>query len=549
MGRENPSVSHMPSLRATIALLGTAAALAGAIALVRAPGEEQTDTGAVSNGPPPQLSDASRPFVRGRPNIVVISADDQTLSSFNRRVMPETYARLVDEGTTLSNAIAVTPVCCPSRASFLTGQYGHNHGILTNNPGYVDLRRKGSTLPVWLTAAGYRTIHVGKYLNKYSEVPNPESPPPGWDDWRTGLRPQGYYDYTLGINGEVVEFGSDDDDYLGRVLTEEAVGAIRAYAPSPRPFFLNVDYFAPHNGRGRGDPRCRKAPVPDPADLDLFTDVPLPRPPSYNERDVSDKPSFIRRLDRITRSQQRKLEQRYRCSLASLRSVDRGVGEIYEALADQGELENSVIVYWSDNGYFDGEHRLANKKQLQYEEGIRIPIALRVGSEVERAGRLRRQVNRPTANIDLAPTILDYAGGEPCRDGRCRAMDGLSFRGLIRGARSEIGPARPLLIEFENKPKSGFTCEYQGVRVPGSVYIEHTSIPDPRSNRCRPAEETELYDLAADPYQLDNLSPPAAGTEAAARQAELRRALAKLRDCRGIAGRDPAPGDGRSFCG
>lgn len=539
----------MAGPRTVLAGLAVTAALLTAIVLVRGPGEGRTAKAPGSNGPPPELSDASRPSGFGRPNIVVISADDQTLSSFDRQVMPETFAKLVDEGTTLKNAIAVTPVCCPSRASFLTGQYGHNHGILTNNPGYVDLRRKGSTLPVWLTGAGYRTIHVGKYLNKYSEVDQPERPPPGWDDWRTGLTPQGYYDYTLGINGELVQFGSDDDDYLGRVLTGEAVGAIRAYAPSRRPFFLNVDYFAPHNGRGRGDPHCRKAPVPDPADQDLFEDVRLPRPPSYNERDLSDKPSFIRRLDRITRPQRKKLEQRYRCSLASLRSIDRGVGQIYDALAEQGELESTVIVNWSDNGYFDGEHRLANKKQLQYEEGIRIPIALRVGSEVERGGRLRRRVSRPTANIDLAPTILDYAGGEPCRDGRCRAIDGLSVRGLIRGGRSEIGRARPLLIEFENKPKSSFTCEYQGVRVPGSVYIEHTSIPDPKSNRCRPAQETELYDLAADPYQLDNLSPPAPGTAAAAKEAQLRRTLARLRDCRGIAGRDPAPGGGRSFCG
>ena len=532
------------------ALLVVAVIAVATIGLLLLGGLESSTAAPGSHGPAADVSDdIPAASDRDKPNIVVISTDDQTLASFKRRTMPETFDLLVDEGTAFTDSIVVTPVCCPSRATYLTGQYGHNHGILTNNPGYVDLRRKGSTLPVWMQQAGYRTIHVGKYLNKYSDVDNPEQAPPGWDDWRTELNPHGYYDYTLGINGEVVEFGSDDGDYLGRVLAEEAVGAIQTYAPEDRPFFLTLDEFAPHNGRGRGDKRCRHAPIPDPADQALFEDASLPRPPSFNERDVSDKPSFIRKLDRLTRPALAKLEKRYTCTLASLRSIDRGVTAVYDALAEQGELENTVIVYWSDNGYFDGEHRLANKKQLHYEEGLRVPIVLRVGSEVEGSGKPRSRVGRPVANIDLAPTILDYAGGESCREGRCRAMDGLSMRGLVRGGRSQIRARRPLLIEFENKPRSRFTCAYQGVRVPGRVYIEHTSIPDPRTNRCHPADEAELYDLEADPYQLDNLNPPRAGTATERTEARLRRILGRLRDCRGVRGRDPRRGGDRSFCG
>jgi N-acetylglucosamine-6-sulfatase len=544
-----PRSKVKPVLVPTLAAVAVIAVAAAGLLLVGAEGDSFTP-GPGSSGPAAEpVTDLPPASDRERPNVVVISTDDQTLASFNRRTMPRTHDLLVDEGTTFTDAIVVTPTCCPSRASYLTGQYGHNNGILENNPGYVDLRRKGSTLPVWMQQAGYRTIHIGKYLNKFAEaVEDPTEPPPGWEDWRTQISPHAYYDYPLAINGEVVEFGSDDDDYLGRVLTEEAVGAIRSYAPQRRPFFLTLDHFAPHNGGGRGDRRCRKAPVPDPADQRLFEDVELPRPPSFNERDVGDKPRFVRDLEPIGKGPRRQLEQRYQCALASLRSVDRGVEAIYEALADEGELERTVIVFWSDNGYFNGEHRIANKKQLQYEEALRVPLAVRVGTEVD-DGRSRRTVRRPVANIDLAPTILDYARGEPCQDGRCRAMDGLSVRGLIRGRAGGVPPRRPLLFEYEKEGNSRYTCAYSGVRTGGLVYIEHTSVPTPGDTRCRPAEESELYDLRADPFQLDNLSPPPRETETARQQARLRRLVDRLRDCRGIRGRDPRPGGGRSYCG
>ena len=533
-----------------IAIAALAALAAVVVAVLLLSGGDSVDAAPGSNGPAPDLSGSSRPASdRRHPNIVVITADDQTLAAFNRRTMPQTEKLLVDQGTTFSDAIVVTPVCCPSRATYLTGQYGHNHGILTNNPGYIDLRRKTNTLPVWLQQAGYRTIHIGKYLNHYSEVKNPESPPPGWDDWRSGLTPYGYYDYPLGINGEVVDFGNDDDDYLGRVLNEEAVGAIHTYAPDRRPFFLTLDHFAPHNGRGRGDKRCRRAPIPDPADQDLFENTPLPRTPAYNERDVSDKPRFIQRLDRITKPVHTKLEKRYQCTLASLRSIDRGVRAIYDALKEEGELENTIIVYWSDNGFFDGEHRLADKKQLQYEEGIKIPLVFRVGSEVAGGRAAPRRIAEQVGNIDLAPTLIDYAGGKSCNGGHCRPMDGLSLRRGLSGRPDAMTSDRPLLIEFENKPKSNFTCAYQGVRTANAIYVEHISVPNPITKRCHPGHETELYDLDADPFQLENLSPPKPGTAAARQQAHLKRVLDRLRDCRGIRGRDPKPGGGRSFCG
>ena len=257
----------------------------------------------------------------------------------------------------------------------------------------------------------------------------------------------------------------------------------------------------------------------------------------------------MRRLEPIDARQRHVLGARYGCTLATLRGVDRGVGRIYHALEKQGELENTVFIFWSDNGYFNGEHRIVNKKQLQYEEGVRVPLAIRVGSDVESDGKSRKRVGRPVANIDIAPTILDYAGGDTCRGKRCRAMDGLSMRGLIRGKSSPIRKNRPLVIEFDNQPRSKSTCAYEGVRTPSSAWIVQTSIPDRDTAKCHPAHEVELYDLKKDPYQLRNRAPAKPGSPEHATQQRMRRLLSRLADCSGIKGRDRKPNGGRHFCG
>ncbi|MCI0634331.1 MAG: sulfatase-like hydrolase/transferase, partial [Actinobacteria bacterium] len=137
-----------------------------------------------------------------RPNIVVVVTDDQTLASLSAATMPSTVALIGGGGTEFTNAVVTTPLCCPSRASMLTGQYAHNHGTLGNTPGYQALRQKANTLPVWLRRAGYVTAHVGKYLNRYkASVEHPTEVAPGWDEWHTVIDPAGkfvrYYDYRL----------------------------------------------------------------------------------------------------------------------------------------------------------------------------------------------------------------------------------------------------------------------------------------------------------------------------------------------------------------
>ena len=153
-----------------------------------------------------------------QPNIVVITTDDQTLASLSAATMPNTLESIGAGGTEFTNAVVTTPLCCPSRATLLTGQYAHNHRTLANNPGYEDLRDKRNTLPVWLHRAGYVTAHVGKYLNGYKAAADrPRDVAPGWDQWHTVLDPRKYvryYGYKLAVTGELTRVGSKPRDYI-----------------------------------------------------------------------------------------------------------------------------------------------------------------------------------------------------------------------------------------------------------------------------------------------------------------------------------------------
>src|SRR5918995_5042326 len=165
-----------------------------------------------------------------RPNVVLIQTDDQAASTLRRETMPNVLDRVAARGTSFTDAIVTTPLCCPSRASLLTGQYAHNHGVLRND--YRQLREKGNTLPAWLRRSGYRTIHVGKFLNVYRKARGPETrPAPGWDVWQTVQEPNTYYDYELSVNGKEVRFGSSDGEYLTDVLSRKAARLVRRNAP------------------------------------------------------------------------------------------------------------------------------------------------------------------------------------------------------------------------------------------------------------------------------------------------------------------------------
>jgi N-acetylglucosamine-6-sulfatase len=481
-----------------------------------------------------------------KPNVVMVVTDDQRLDEFDSRTMPATKKLVADQGTVFTDAIITTPTCCPSRASMLTGQYGHNNGVLANAPGYRALVDPGNTLPVWLQEAGYRTAHLGKYLNGYGGVADPNTEvAPGWDEWHTLMPPRQYYGYKLAVNGKKRKYGDKEPDYLTRVLNRRATHLIRRFSEKPEPFYIQLDQFAPHteSGMSSGKVRCKGGTVPDPRDQKLFKKVKLPTGASFNEKDVSDKPSFIRSRDRLDAAAKRRVTKRSGCRRASLRAVDRGVKKIVSTLDKEGELGDTVIIFVSDNGYFLGEHRISVNKTFPYEEAVRVPLAMRVPDGVVGGSRPAR-VKKLVANIDLAPTILDLAGGEPCSGGECRVMDGHSLLRLLKGNGGGIPNDRSLVLEYGRKrDKDGLLCEYAGIRDPGRSYLEYTGLAS--AGGCAGIEEGELYDLRRDPFQLNDLFAPNGGRGGA--QAGLAAKLDELRDCAGIAGRDPRP-TGRSYC-
>jgi N-acetylglucosamine-6-sulfatase len=483
------------------------------------------------------------------PNIVLITTDDQTLHSYQRRTMPSTTKLLAGKGTTFTDAIVTTPLCCPSRATMLTGQYGHNNGVLANVPGYGALEDPKNTLPVWLNQSGYKTAHVGKYLNGYeSAVAEETEVAPGWDIWFTTLGVTRYYDYDVSANGREVHFRDRDKEHVTRVINRKAQTLIRRMIPKKAPLYLQVDQRAPHTQTGpAADAPCGALSVPDPNDTELLKDEPLPEPPSFNEADVSDKPSFIQSRPRFEPARLKRLTKRWGCTLASLRAVDRGVKDIVTALKKAGELRKTVIVFTSDNGYYYGEHRISVGKVYPYEEGIRVPLIMRVPEQYRGGGNRIAEIAAPVGNVDLAPTLLEMARANPCSGGGvCRVMDGRSLVGLLGGSEGTFPADRALVTEYdfagEGSGEDGL-CLYAGVRVTGAIYVEHTLASDP-ADGCDPTPERELYDLASDPFELENL---AGDSSAGGLESALAGRLERLRNCAGIAGRDQ-PVEDQPFC-
>ena len=494
-----------------------------------------------------------------QPNVIVINTDDQATSTMSRRVMPYVDRLVVEGGVSFSDSVVATPLCCPSRSVFLTGQYGHNNGVLWNVPGYSKLIDPRNTLPVWMRRAGYRTIHLGKYLNGYkSAAAEPTTVAPGWSSWFTAVDPNSYYGGPVAIDGadRLRRSGDRPRDNITAQINRRARAAVRRWGPGDRPLFMVLDQFVPHqSSAGVNVPRCR-TPGPEPLarDRNLFRGAPLPRPPSFNESDVSDKPSFVRTRQPIDAGLEAEIERTYRCGLAALRGVDRGVGQIWKQLGKIGERRNTALIFTSDNGFLFGQHRIREAKVFPYREALEVPLAIRLPAAIRGAGAARGSTARQTvANVDLAPTILGLAGAEPCRSAeRCRTLDGRSLVGLARGRSGGWPEQRAIPIELDvGLPKAppGGLCSYQGLWDGLDSYITYTSLAAPDGS-CAPSSETEHYDLGADPYELENLfgtAPP--GGTLAARQAELASRAAALARCQGIAGRDPDPtADGGTYC-
>jgi N-acetylglucosamine-6-sulfatase len=442
----------------------------------------------------------------GRPNVVVLMTDDQTVES--TRVMHGVRRTLTERGTTFPRSFVSFALCCPSRATFLTGQYAHNHGVLGNRPpsgGYGRLDAD-ETLPVWLGRAGYRTMHVGKFLNGYGQDGPATEVPPGWDDWHASVDPltYEYYGTRLNENGRLRTYPLQ---YATDLYARRAVRLIERAARDERPFFLSVGFLAPHIGGPRepDDPAGLATPAPAPRHRDRFAGAPLPHGvrPAFNERDMSDKPAYLRARPPIRPRLAAAIEESYRQRLESLLAVDEAVVSIVRALRAAGELDDTLVVFTSDNGFFHGEHRMESEKMLPYEPSIRVPLIVR-GPGVP-VGAKRRQL---VTNADLAPTILDVADAEATKP-----QDGASLLPLLANPRLEWD--RELLIEGAD----GFeVVAYDALRSERYLFVRYVT------------GERELYDLERDPHQLRSVHEDPAYDRV---EAVLARRLRSLSRCSG----------------
>ncbi len=452
-----------------------------------------------------------------RPNIVVVMTDDQDIDSV--RFMPQLQSLVTGRGVTFQNSIATYPLCCPSRATFLTGQYSHNHRVHGNDApigGYPALAPTlRNSLPVWLQRSGYYTAHIGKFLNRYETM----QVPPGWNEWYGSLdnapggdfKKYGYggtytmYGYLLNENGKIVHYGTtpgaiDGRTYQTDVYTSKAVRFIRQRAPEAKPFFLSVASLAPHV---EFPPTCscgEENPRAAPRHEGAFAGQPLPKPPSFDEADISDKPSHIQLATPIGPAGEASMTKSYRDRIESLLAVDDMVGRIVGTLKKQHELNNTVILFTSDNGWLQGEHRWRYGKVLPYEESIRVPLMIR-GPGVPQ-GESRTQL---VANIDLASTILDFADAKAGRQ-----QDGRSLVPLLH--ENQLAWNRPLLLGVP------VNASYVGVRTDRYMYARYAS------------GEEELYDLQEDPFELQSLHDDPASVSVKASMARL---LSTLQTCAG----------------
>jgi N-acetylglucosamine-6-sulfatase len=438
-----------------------------------------------------------------RPNIVVVLMDDLRWDELHCTGHPFAVTPNIDalaaEGVTFRNAFVTSPLCSPSRACFLTGQYAHVHGI-TDNTDHSPASHRLQTFPRALQAAGYETAFIGKWHMGVDDTPRP-----GFDHW-VGFPGQGtYFDPVLNVDGRHIKERGYTTDILSRYAVEW-LGR-----PRSKPLCL----WLPHKAVHPELTQLADGSITDPNGGDfvpadrhkkLFAGVPVLRRPNAGKAPV-DKPALARTIGNLpplgpkTGTDDETIRNRARM----LKAVDEGVGQMRAALERTGQMDNTLFVFTSDEGYFFGEHGLSIERRLSYEESIRIPLIMRYPRRV-RAGS---HIDAMALGIDLAPTLLEIAGTKPAVK-----MNGRSLAPLLAGR------AQPWRTSFLIEYYSDRTMQrmvkmgYQAVRTERWKYIHYTEL----------AGMDELYDLQRDPYEMRNLIGDRAAQEMlGSLKAELRR--------------------------
>ncbi|MGH3359008.1 MAG: sulfatase family protein [Nocardioidaceae bacterium] len=456
-----------------------------------------------------------------RPNIVVIMTDDMRRDEFHKAWMNRTRKLIANKGVTFKHSFAPTPLCAPARASFLSGEYVQNHRVRSvGSPYGFRSFRDRNTLPVWLQKAGYRTIHLGKYINGYGRQdtkggkPSGKYIPPGWTDWRASLDNRGTYNYRnthLNRNGKVQSLrGEYQTNAYGRIGSN----IIQRYSHRDKPFFLNLSFTAPHHGgpRESDDPRGIKSPARSRKSIGDFDRATRRLPDPDGEPGNKDKPAPVSQRPKLSKRALRGAKRVYRQRAEAESSVDREVRQLIHTLRRTNELKETYVLFTSDNGYLLGEARRTQGKSLPYDPSLSTPLAIR-GPGIPH-GRVRTD---PFTSIDFAPTIAAMANA------KVRAkVDGKSMLRVAR--KGDQGWKRPILTNTgARRGKKSFG---QGIRVPGFLYSEY---------RTR-GRKRELYNLRRDPHALHNLI---GRQQYRFTQRRLTMILHKRQNCAGAACRKP----------
>ncbi|XP_018429121.1 PREDICTED: N-acetylglucosamine-6-sulfatase [Nanorana parkeri] len=445
-----------------------------------------------------------------RPNIVLILTDDQDVSMGGMTPFKKTKELIGDKGFTFTNAYVASALCCPSRASILSGRYPHNHHVINNTiEGNCSSKawqktQEPYTFPALLYSSGYQTFFAGKYLNQYGadDAGGIGHVPPGWSYWFGLEKNSKYYNYTLSENGRAKSYGQNYSvDYLTDVLANVSLNFFN-HKVNHEPFFMMIATPAPHSP-------WTAAPQYE----NSFPNVSAPRSGSFNVHG-KDKHWLIRQAKTpMSNTSIQYLDNAYRKRWQTLLSVDDLVEKLVKELQNRGELDNTYIFFTSDNGYHTGQFSLPIDKRQLYEFDIKVPLLVRG------PGIKPNQISQAlVGNIDLGPTFLDIAG----YDLNKTQMDGMSFFPILRN--DNVTFRSDILVEYqgEGSARTDPSCPALGPGVSqcfpdcvcedayNNTYACVRSISaDHNLQYCEfdDAEVfVEVYNLTADPNQLTNIA-------------------------------------------
>ena len=413
--------------------------------------------------------------------------------------------RVAKEGALFRNAFATTPLCSPSRACFLTGQYAHTHGI-TDNTDRGARSHELVTFPRLLQKAGYETAFIGKW-----HMGTDDTPRPGFDHW-VSVKGQGAYtDPELNVDGKRAKVAG----YATDLFNDKALAFLKR--PHHKPFLLYLAHKAVHPSLAQGpdgkisDPTAATF-LPAERHKRLYADAPVPRRPNVKDT-LEGKPALRRQIDGLPPLGEKTGtgEEVIRDRLRMLMAVEEGVGQILKALEEAKQLDNTLVVFTSDHGYFYGEHGLSVERRLAYEETIRIPLLMRYPKRIK-AGTA---IDPFALSVDLAPTLLELAGADVPK-----ALHGRSLLPLLDGEKPDW--RKSFLIEHfsDNVFPRVRQMGYRAARTERWKYISYTELEG----------VDELYDLQNDPYEMKNMvKEPKAREALEGMKAELERLLKETR--------------------